>query len=639
MQFKHPEILYALFALLIPILVHLFQLRRFQQLPFTNVQFLKAVTLQTRKSAQLKKWLTLLARLVALAALIMAFAQPFFASKAALVTASETIIYLDNSFSMEAQGAKGPLFKRAVQEVLSSIPDDEEITIFTNDKVYKNTTTKDSQASLSSDGYSTNQLSYPSVLLKAKQLFSKTEASAKRIIMVSDFQQKETPFVMTPDSTTVVDLIQVQPVSKQNLAIDSLYLSKNSTDEFVLHVQLQNYGSEAMETPVALYNRDHLIAKTSIRLAPHMEMTTSFALQADKNFEGEVRIEDANLQFDNSKYFNINSPEKIKVLSINDADASFLQHIFTPKEFVLENTAFDQLDYNKIANANCIIINELKTLPVSLQNALRNFAENGGVICMIPSENANSESYTQFLSAYGTTFQPVEEADKKITTIHFSHPLYQGVFDKKVTNFQYPSVKRFFPSLGGKPVLSYEDDTPFLIAMDNLYVFTAAINSKNSNFKNAPLIVPTLYNIGKLSLKLPALYYTIGHKNSYAIATQLGQDEILSLVKDTEKTIPQQQSYTTKVVITTTASPDLAGVYQVQRGDSRIAQATYNYDTVESNLSYQDVRLLAPAAAPSLALLLEDIKASRTINKLWKWFVIFALLFLVIELLLLKFLK
>ncbi len=86
MQFKHPEILYALFLLLIPIFIHLFQLRRFQKVAFTNVAFLKKVTIQTRKSSQLKKWLTLLMRLVALACIIIAFAQPFTASKTALNT-------------------------------------------------------------------------------------------------------------------------------------------------------------------------------------------------------------------------------------------------------------------------------------------------------------------------------------------------------------------------------------------------------------------------------------------------------------------------------------------------------------------------------------------------------------------------
>ena len=77
MQFKHPEILYFLFLLAIPILVHLFQLRRFQKQYFTNVRFLKELSMQTRKSSVIKKWLLLAVRLLLLACLIVAFAQPF----------------------------------------------------------------------------------------------------------------------------------------------------------------------------------------------------------------------------------------------------------------------------------------------------------------------------------------------------------------------------------------------------------------------------------------------------------------------------------------------------------------------------------------------------------------------------------
>ena len=41
MLFKHPELLWALLLLLIPIFIHLFQLRRFKKTPFTNVKILK----------------------------------------------------------------------------------------------------------------------------------------------------------------------------------------------------------------------------------------------------------------------------------------------------------------------------------------------------------------------------------------------------------------------------------------------------------------------------------------------------------------------------------------------------------------------------------------------------------------------
>src|SRR5690554_2032448 len=132
MQFKHPEILYALFLLLIPIFIHLFQLRRFQKMDFTNVAFLRKVTVQTRKSSKIKKWLTLFMRLLAFASIIIAFAQPFSISKNAIEKEVETTIYIDNSFSMQAKGPRGTLLERALQDLFEKTNDEERLNWFTN---------------------------------------------------------------------------------------------------------------------------------------------------------------------------------------------------------------------------------------------------------------------------------------------------------------------------------------------------------------------------------------------------------------------------------------------------------------------------------------------------------------------------
>lgn len=136
MQFKHPEILYFLFLLVIPILVHLFQLRRFKKQYFTNVKLLRELQQQTRKSKSIKKWLLLATRLLLLACLIIAFAQPFFNAKDAQNRANELVIILDNSFSMQAKGAKGELLKRSVQEILEQLPENQLFSLVTNDATF-----------------------------------------------------------------------------------------------------------------------------------------------------------------------------------------------------------------------------------------------------------------------------------------------------------------------------------------------------------------------------------------------------------------------------------------------------------------------------------------------------------------------
>lgn len=198
MQFKHPEILYALLLLLIPIIIHLFQLRRFQKVPFTNVAFLKEVTLQTRKSSTIKKWLILLIRLLLLAAIILAFAQPYTSNKKSFNTKQETVIYLDNSFSTQAKGNKGTLLQRSVQDLMINIDNSEPFTLITNNKSYKNVTINAIKNELLQLTYSPNQLDYNAALLQTKKSFTKDESSLKNLIFISDFQQKKRILKLKP---------------------------------------------------------------------------------------------------------------------------------------------------------------------------------------------------------------------------------------------------------------------------------------------------------------------------------------------------------------------------------------------------------------------------------------------------------
>jgi hypothetical protein len=157
MQFKYPEILWALLLFLIPIFIHLFQLRRYKKTPFTNVKFLKKVVSESRRSNTLKKWLLLGTRLLLIAATVLAFAQPFFAKKSA-TSKKETVIYLDDSFSMQAKTEKGTLLSDAVQDLIEAIPNENTFSLFTNNTLFKNVNLKDIQNDLLRLEHSSKQL-------------------------------------------------------------------------------------------------------------------------------------------------------------------------------------------------------------------------------------------------------------------------------------------------------------------------------------------------------------------------------------------------------------------------------------------------------------------------------------------------
>jgi len=641
MQFKNPELLYALFLLVIPILIHLFQLRRFQKVEFTNVKFLKSVKLQTRKSSQLKKWITLLTRMLLLACVIFAFAQPFIPNTEDFNETQETVIYLDNSFSMEAKGSNGTLLNEAIQDVINTLPEDETISLFTNNKTYRNTTVKALKNDLIQLTHSPTQLNYDAAYLKGKQLFSNQGGATKNLVLVSDFQQKENLLNFETDSTIQLKLVQPKSTLVSNISIDSIFVSNTTAETLDLIVKLSNESKPIDNVTISLFNDDVLLTKSAIDIDKEAEAT--FTIPNNKVLNGKLMIDDAGLQYDNTFYFNINSKPKIKVLAINEsADDSFLNRIYTDDEFDYKSFKLNALNFNLIPNQNLIILNELNTISNALKTALVAFKNDGGKLVIIPSNEIDINTYNQtFKDLNINYFSNQNTNEKRITSINYNHPLLANAFYSKVTNFQYPKVETSYRfSSNSNHVLSYEDGSPFLVGNTNTYAFSSALNSDNSNFNNSQLIIPVLYNMGLQSLKFSKLYYTIGQSNSIAIQTTIGQDDILTLDSEDTSVIPLQKTYSKSVVLETEDFPNTAGILSVKNKENTLQKLSFNYNRLESNLSYYDLNTLTNAnIESSLANTINNIKSSTNVNALWKWFVIFALAFLIIEMLLLKYLK
>ena len=393
--------------------------------------------------------------------------------------------------------------------------------------------------------------------------------------------------------------------------------------------------------PVSLFNDDKLIAKTSVSLEDNAE--TIFSIPTNQMINGRVTINDASLQFDNTLYFNINRPSKINVLTINGDNDAFLKRIFTAKEFNYTSTPERELDYNLIDKQHLIVLNELKHIPVALNAAIKQFTDQGSAVIVIPAKGLNTQSYNSFLGNYNAVFSSAVASKKQVTTINYSHPLYSnGVFEKQVTNFQYPKVSSFhnMTSTNGSSVLKFEDGKIFLSQNKNTFIFASALNKTNSSFKNSPLIVPTLYNIAKQSFKIPELYYTVGKENRFDVNTKMQQDAVLSLNKDAISIIPKQQYFNNKVMIETSEEPAIAGIYELNNKAENVKNISYNFSRTESKLDYKDLSALKHVnISESITEIFDTIKSDTKVNALWKWFAIFALALLIIEMGILKFFK
>ncbi|WP_242535619.1 BatA domain-containing protein [[Muricauda] lutisoli] len=638
MQFKHPEILWALFLLVIPILIHLFQLRRFAKTPFTNVAMLQKVVSESRKSNTLKKWLLLFTRLLLLAAIIIAFAQPFTSANTALKE-KETVVYLDDSFSMQAKNNGISLLEKAVQDLIKNIDGESEFSLFTNEKTFGNVRVSDIQNSLLSLPYSYKQLNLNEIGLKAKSMFSQNKGTVKNLIVVSDFQERISAENTEIDAALSTYFVPMQSQQSQNISIDSVYVDENVNDQATLHVFLSG-GNKDEALPISLYNDAELIAKTAAKFKSDGDAEVEFTIPANKALNGRLSIIDNALGYDNRFYFNINSKEKINVLAISESDGDYVNRLFRGDEFNFQKYRLNQLDYSNLDNQNVVVLDNLTAIPSSLQNTLRSFKNDGGTLIVVPATNSDISSYNSLLSGFSSTqFSEKVVLDQQLTTITFDHPLYRNVFEQEVTNFQYPSVKEHFRIRTSLPMaLSMDSGDAFLVGDDGLYVFTVPLELENSNFINSPLIVPTFYNMAQSSLRVPKTYQTLGNANTVDISAEIGAENIVKVTKEGYEFIPLQQIFNNRVRLTFDQNPAEDGIYSIVQNNQTLQNISFNYPRSESLLKYLDLATLENInTMDSIPALFEYLEAESNITAYWKWFVILALLLALIEVFIQKF--
>ena len=542
---------------------------------------------------------------------------------------------------MQALGANGPLLKRGIQDVIDGIEETKKISVFTNENSYESITLKNLKNKLLNISYSQDQLSLNNVILKGTSLFSNSKSSLKTLLVVSDFQKHDQNLLTEIDTTIKVVFVPLKPLNTANDYIDTISIESSLNSNTEINVTAKTNDKNKDSIAVTLFEGNKKIGKSILEKSKGYQ--TSFEVQTKKGFKGKFSIEDSQIYYDDNFYFSIPKTSKISVLAINDqTSATFLSKIYTKDEFVFKNQDYKTLDLSEIKNNNLIVLNGINNISLALKNSLKDFMNSGGIVLMIPGSKGDVISYNQLISTQTKhSLKPLKLQEKSITGIEFNHTVLKDVFKTKVSNFQYPSVKSYYPvTASSNKILTFEDQQAFLSQFNSLFVFTASLDAVNSNFKNSPLIVPTLYNIGRLSLRNLPLQYWTGEKNTFDLKVNLQKDHILKLSRNKEEFIPLQSNFNSKVQITTDEMPNEPGHYAVLKNSDTITHISYNYNRKESLLIYDNLLDIEGVIINnSLNIVLKNINSESNVMRLWKWFIIFALILLAFEMLILKYFK
>ncbi|MDO8998760.1 MAG: BatA and WFA domain-containing protein [Bacteroidota bacterium] len=683
MMFVYPAFLWALAAVTIPIIIHLFNFRRYKKVYFTNVKFLKELQHQSKSKSRLREILVLIARCLAIACLVLAFCQPILSDKNTVVTnsgAKAISIYIDNSFSMENVNKQGPLLeiaKAKAKEIVKAFGNGDKFQIITNDFEGKHQrfNSKEDAINVIDEVKSSSAIRLLSDVLKRQYEFlSSASLTTKKIYALSDAQQ--TTFNLSEiknDTAIKVTLVTLKANEINNAYIDSCWFETPLQQKgFIqkLHATVVNFGNTNIEIGSAklfLNQQQIAIASFSVEANSKKEIQFTFECKQEGVNYGSIKIEDFPITFDDEFYFAFNSKINVAVCLINGKDQpldnSFTSLYKTDSLFKLSSYSELAIDYSSFKTADVLILNQLQELSSGLMAEVLKFSDRGGSIVIIPSQNSNLVAYNQAFSMLQLpNLISLDSSTLKIDKIELASKFYAGVFEKVTDRINLPMVTKHFKLLKTTNVdfesilLLQNADIFFGVSkrnLSNVYLFSTPLNEKCTNFTKHALFVPTFYQICFSSLKSVPLSYYVSSNVVISIKNNATLADVPPHIKQVNgllDVIPESRVINNALSLYTQHQINLPGFYKVIRNDSLLLPLAFNYSRMESNLvCYDNSQLKTIIEDKNFKNidLIEDLSGDITSQillgaegkKLWKLFIILTLLFIGIEIALLRFLK
>ncbi|MEP7265638.1 MAG: BatA domain-containing protein [Bacteroidota bacterium] len=681
-KFLSPAFLFALLLIAIPVIVHLFNFRRFKKVAFTNVRFLKELKQETTSKSKLKHLLVLLSRILAVAFLVFAFARPVLPSTILNTTthADAVSIYIDNTFTMEAVRKDGTLLEVAqkkAKEIAAAYPPSTRFQLLTADfdPVHQRMLSREEFIDMADQVKVTGDTrSLSDILRRQHEALIRVQQQGGIHYILSDFQANMYDGKMWNDTNEQITFIPIQATLFSNIYIDSCWLSSPAfqlNQPAELFFRIVNDGSEAAENiPVKVNVDGQVKAVTTVAADAGKSIVTSvnFTITQPGWHTGEVSITDHPVTFDDIYYFSFEVKESVNVIALNGHGTSpYLQALYGNNSFVkFSNTNYTQVDYRSLSQNQLLILNELPQISSGLADEIHKYLSSGGHVLMFPDSAADITSYNSFFNTVDAdVFTGINSSTDKVTRLDRSNELFADVFQQNARqdgSVDYPLALKHFDVASGNSsnremLMELQSNAPFLsqynVGKGSLYIFTVPLSGGFSNLAHHAVFVPALYKMALLSLKGHELAFTSGRDVSITLkgntSVAEGNFRIVNTVTKNEM-IPQSRVTSSGLDIGFNNIIKEAGHYALNADGKLISMLSFNYNRAESNMrlmNEEQMELMMKdnhinnystinASVPDLTKKLKQLTDGVS---LWKYCIVLVLLFLLVETLLLRFWK
>lgn len=658
MVFLHPEYLWGLLGLTVPVIIHLFDFRKNRKVYFSDIRFLKQVKHASKKPLRLKQWLILMSRLGAIAFLVFVFAQPIIPSQKSNISQSgDQLIYLDNSLSMsipihvnESALDRARTLGQSVVEHMSKgqgaiVVDNDDLTGFWSPRTLKDASNKIASISLSEKPFSLKKLG-----LSTKEY--KNRSSISEAFIISDFQRSSMGLLTnTLDTSVYYRLVPLKLQTTFNCVVDSVYRlpsNLNTEGQTKIRVIIRNTGSEEKkDMPVKVFVGNRQVSSTTTTVPAYQQTTVTFSLGTiNEERSGIVQIEDYPVSFDNQFCFVLNKQQPIYVLEITGEQPSkYIHQVFgNDKLFYLEQEDWRNVDLSMLREADFIVLNQVKQPDSRFLEALKSVNSSGANVLIIPPYKPDTKVFKSLISQLQTSFF----AKQKLQSPSPRAPFFNNVLESAQGTIEMPIATSVWSwGVDRSAILSFEDGRPYLSEVsDKLYIMSGPLADSLSNLQTHALFVPVMYQLAyQRSAPGNALFARTNYEFVDVEIDSIDIKDIVKLKMGDLELVPDKQKIGNKWRLTLPEGIVEQGVYQVMINNLQEGLVAFNTDSKESELQSLTKDELKEYFSGYKYSIVEGSDASQQrIGKLdkgialWKYALSICLLFLLTEALLIRFL-
>ncbi|MDX1653257.1 MAG: BatA domain-containing protein [Brumimicrobium sp.] len=679
MKFLHPLFLWALAILIIPIIIHLFNFRRYKTVYFSSLQFIKKVEKETNSTRKLRHYLILLSRLLAFTCLVLAFARPYIPLEDEKLKAAENItaFYLDNSYSMSARGTNGDLLnhsKETVRSIVDKSDPGSDFMLVTNNlsgiehRIISKTELLDRLETIS---FSPIFRTVGNPLNSIRDyLVQKGFEGSRTYIFLSDFQKVNFENTeIQADSLASYLPLKVIPQSTKNIFIDSVWFEspfRRVNQNNTLNVRVKNTHSSDITNAEMNLTVDKFKRQTLVDIPAEGSTIVQFNY-TDKT-EGpkaaQVEVKDDQLFFDDIFYYSYEVKSSLRVMLVNGEQGTpYPKMVFETDEFYdLTEINVGQLQMNTLREADMIVLNGLTEISSGLTSNINRYLENGGSLTLIPGKEIDRNSYNAFLQQLKLPLLgKVSERELRLGRIYSEHPFFKGMFDESVEKVTLPPLKKHYASesytaANYSTLVDLENRSPLFVRQAGSLkagVFYTALDAGFSDFSRSALFSALLLRSGELSQAQNTLELTIGSEQSYTLPPSNSKEETVELSGESASFIPEISSRGNfeKISVRLAGQNEVikAGNYRIMRGDKQLGWLSLNYERKESLPESLDVdeinRFFSEQGITNIQSReienftdIEQLSVEKP-NEYWRILLILALLFFLTEMMIVLFWK